>query len=68
MFGAQETKDTCRVAIMAEPTAESWFGGRAVGRVIEDPAGNPVEVIGVCLTEDPVVRFERSPARHLLLR
>ncbi len=63
MFGAQETKDTCRVAIMAEPTAESWFGGRAVGRVIEDPGGNPVEVIGVV---SPKTQSDSKEARSAI--
>jgi ABC-type antimicrobial peptide transport system permease subunit len=45
MFGLGD--QTCRVAIVNEEAAEELFAENTVGRTIQDPAGLPVEVIGV---------------------
>jgi putative ABC transport system permease protein len=47
MFGTMDTPQSCRVAVVNEEAATDLFGGSAVGRSIEDPAGQPVEIIGV---------------------
>jgi putative ABC transport system permease protein len=47
MFGAIDTQHSCRVAVVNEEAATDLFGGSAIGRLIEDPAGQPVEIIGV---------------------
>ena len=45
MFGLGD--QTCRVAIVNEEAAEELFGEHTAGRTIQDPAGMPVEIIGV---------------------
>lgn len=50
MFGARDTAQTCRVAIVNKEAAEDLFDGNAVGRSIEDPAGQRMEIIGVVET------------------
>jgi putative ABC transport system permease protein len=52
MFGGADTAQTCRVVIVNEEAAEELFDGDAVGRSIEDPAGQRVEVIGVVATRN----------------
>ncbi len=47
MFGGIDTPHSCRVAVVNEEAATDLFGGFAVGRSIADPAGQPVEIIGV---------------------
>ncbi len=37
----------CRVAIVNKEAAAKMFGGKTIGRTIQDPAGLPVEIIGV---------------------
>ena len=50
MFGSQDLPQACRVAIVNEAAARDVFGGDAVGRSIDDPAGQKVEVVGVVAT------------------
>jgi len=45
LFGLRDR--TCRVAIVNEEAAEELFGGYTVGRIVQDFAGLPVEIIGV---------------------
>jgi hypothetical protein len=47
MFGARDTRDTCRVVVVNAATAASWFDNDAVGRVMEDESGQRVEIVGV---------------------
>ena len=47
MFGGADTPRSCRVAIVNKEAAAQVFGGNALGRSIEDPAGQHVEIIGV---------------------
>ncbi len=47
LFGGQDTPHACRVAIVNEAAARDVFGGDAVGRSIDDPAGQKVEIVGV---------------------
>jgi predicted permease len=47
MFGGADTPQSCRVAIVNQEAAAHVFGGNALGRSIEDPAGQHVEIIGV---------------------
>jgi putative ABC transport system permease protein len=53
MFGGGDTTQTCRVAIINEEAAKDVFEGDAVGRSVEDPAGQRVEIIGVVGTRHP---------------
>jgi ABC-type lipoprotein release transport system permease subunit len=46
MFGGGDTPE-CRVGIVNEEAAEELFDGDAVGRAIEDQAGQHIEIIGV---------------------
>jgi hypothetical protein len=50
MFGGGDTAQTCRVVILNEEAADELFDGDAVGRSIQDPAGQRVEIIGVVAT------------------
>ncbi len=47
MFGGGDTAQSCTVVIVNEAAATELFDGDAVGRSIEDPAGQRVEIIGV---------------------
>jgi predicted permease len=47
MFGGADTAQACRVAIVNEEASTEFFAGNAVGRSIEDPSGQRVEIIGV---------------------
>jgi len=60
MFGSGDTAQTCTVAIINEEAAEDLFDGDAVGRSIEDPAGQRVEIIGVVGTRKPAGSTERN--------
>ena len=53
MFGGGDTRDGCRVAVVSERAAESFFGGAPLGRLLIDPAGRPFEVIGVVGPKPP---------------
>jgi hypothetical protein len=61
MFGGQDNKGTCKVAIVNESAAAALFDDHnAVGHVIEDAAGQRVEIIGVVATR----RAERKARRN----
>ena len=47
MFSGRDGPRGCRVAIVNEAAAKELFDGDAVGRSIEDPTGQQVEIIGV---------------------
>ncbi len=50
MFGGADTPDSCRVAIVNADASKEIFGGEAVGRSVQDPSGQRVEIIGVVAT------------------
>lgn len=50
LFGGQDTVQECRVAIVNEVAAREVFDGNAVGRSIEEPSGQRVEIVGVVAT------------------
>lgn len=59
IFGGQDRPQACRVAIVNEEAAREVFDNDAVGRSIEDPTGQQVEIIGVVGTraaEDAIAR------------
>jgi predicted permease len=47
MFGGRDTPTSCRVAIVNEEGANELFNGDAVGRWLEEMAGQRFEIIGV---------------------
>jgi predicted permease len=47
MFGGVDTPSSCRVAVVNEAAASAVFDGNAVARVIQDPSGRRVEIVGV---------------------
>jgi hypothetical protein len=47
LFGGADTPQSCRVAVVNEEAASDLFHGDAVGRSIEDLAGQRVEIVGV---------------------
>jgi len=47
MFGGADTAQSCRVAIVNAEAAKEMFAGDAVGRSIQDPSGQHVEIVGV---------------------
>ena len=54
-------RDIGRGAVVNEMAAQRYFGGQAVGQVMEDPAGGLVEIVGV-------VRLARPTAAPTLIR
>jgi predicted permease len=60
MFGGADRADACRVVIVNEEASRDLFDGDAVGRSIEDPSGQRVEIIGVVATRTN----GRTPARN----
>jgi putative ABC transport system permease protein len=57
LFSGGDTAQACRVVIVNEEAAAALFNGDVVGRTIEDPAGQRVQVIGVVATR----KTERAP-------
>jgi predicted permease len=53
MFGGSDTAQSCRVVVVNEAAAEAFFDGDPVGRSIEDPEGERVEIIGVVAMRQP---------------
>ncbi|HEY7475889.1 MAG TPA: ABC transporter permease, partial [Vicinamibacterales bacterium] len=47
MFLGRDRPESCRVAIVNEAAANTIFDGDAVGRTVEDPEGQRVEIVGV---------------------
>jgi putative ABC transport system permease protein len=54
MFGGGDTPQSCRVVIVNEQAAKDVFGEDAVGRAIQDPSGQRVEIVGVVATREAV--------------
>jgi ABC-type lipoprotein release transport system permease subunit len=53
MFGIADTPQGCRVAIVNEAAARESFDGEAVGRSVDDPSGQRVEIVGVVAERKP---------------
>jgi putative ABC transport system permease protein len=51
MFSGGDTPQACRVAIVNQDASDELFGRDTVGRSIEDPAGERVEIVGVVATK-----------------
>lgn len=47
MFGGGDRPDTCTVVLLNEEAADRFFSGNAVGRILIDPAGQRVEIVGI---------------------
>jgi predicted permease len=60
MFGGSDTPHSCRVVVLNEEAAAELFDGDAVGRTIEAPSGQRVEIIGVVASRQPDTRTRRS--------
>lgn len=52
LFGASDSGD-CGTIVLNEAAAKAMFSGHPIGRLIDTPAGRPVEVIGVARPSDP---------------
>ena len=52
LFAGGDTPEACRVVIVNEEAAGQLFDGDAVGRSIEDPEGQRVEIVGVVATNN----------------
>jgi hypothetical protein len=52
LFGAFDAGD-CGTIVLNETAAKTMFSGHPIGRLIDTPAGRPVEVIGVARPKDP---------------
>ncbi len=53
MFGGGDTAHSCRVVVVNEEAAAELFDGDAVGRSIEAPSGQRVEIVGVVANRQP---------------
>ena len=63
MFGGMDTADTCRVVVVTEAAAGALFEDDAVGRVLADPRGQQVEIVGVVTPSPaPDARAPDEPA------
>lgn len=51
VYGDADRDGACRVAVVSENAAHTEFGGRAVGAVLIDPAGDRIEIVGVVRAE-----------------
>jgi ABC-type lipoprotein release transport system permease subunit len=47
LFGGRDGPQSCRVAVINEAAATALFDGDALGRSLQDPTGQRVEIIGV---------------------
>ena len=47
LFGGRDGPQSCRVAVINEAAANELFDGDALGRSMQDPTGQRVEIIGV---------------------
>jgi hypothetical protein len=59
VFGGRDMAETCRVILVNEEAASELFDGDAVGRAVEDAAGQRVQIIGVVSTR----KREKTTAR-----
>ena len=53
MFGAADTAQSCRVVVLNEEASRELFDGDPIGRTIEDPIGQRLEVVGVVAERPP---------------
>lgn len=53
MFGGGDSSNTCTVVVVNETAHRDLFGSDAVGRLIQDPTGADVEIIGVVGNREP---------------
>jgi predicted permease len=60
MFGGGDTAHSCRVVVVNEDAAAELFDGDAVGRSIEAPSGQRVEIIGIVASRQPETGTRRS--------
>ena len=65
LFSGQDTPQACRVAVVNDVAARDVFGGDAVGRLINDPSGQSVEIVGVVASRQR--RRKRYESTHDLL-
>jgi ABC-type lipoprotein release transport system permease subunit len=64
MFGGEDTRNGCRVVVLNDVAADLLFGRQSVGRSMEDPAGQHVEIIGVVTTAPAIA--PRSAVRPVV--
>lgn len=61
MFGGLDSSSSCP-AVMLNQAAAAVIGGDVVGRLIEDPSGRRVEIVGVAEVTDARTRTPAAPA------
>jgi putative ABC transport system permease protein len=66
MFGAADTPVSCRVVVLNEEASLEFFDGDPIGRTIEDPVGQRVEVVGVVADVKPAQTAEPGRPRMFL--
>jgi len=47
LFGARDGSESCRVAVINDAAATEFFDGDALGKFVQDPTGQRVEIIGI---------------------
>ena len=60
IFRGADTPQACRVAIVNDEAAGEFPDGDAVGRAVEDPSGQRVEIVGVVANRTE----EKAPVTH----
>ena len=68
MFGGEDTPQGCKVVVVNQEAAADFFDDDAVGRSIQDSAGQHVEIVGVVATRRESNVSARESPDDLLLR
>jgi putative ABC transport system permease protein len=66
MFGATDTAQSCRVVVLNEEASREFFDGNPIGRTIEDPIGQRLEVVGVVADVKPAQSAEPGRPKMFL--
>jgi hypothetical protein len=64
MFSGEDTTSACTVVVVNEQAAEQLFGLDSVGRSIEAPTGDRLQIVGVVATREP--EHGHAPTRPTL--
>jgi hypothetical protein len=53
MFSGEDTPNACTVVVVNEQAADELFGADSIGRVLEAPTGDRLQIVGVVATREP---------------
>ena len=64
MFGGGDTPSSCPAVVVNQVTAERYFDGDALGRVVEDPEGRRLQIVGVVRPRALITRPPSAPMAY----